>query len=197
MKTATKNLGPKQRIIEMAVELFYAQGYLATGINQIIEEAGVSKASFYDHFKSKEDLCVAYLHERHNIFSGLLKDQISKCGTPLGRFMAPLDFLGIWLPDCNFRGCAFLNITSEITDIQSNVRKEVIYTKDGFKSVIRELTKDLRNSEAKYKHIDVDFISNAYYVLIEGTITASQIYGETWPVEEARKSIEKLMCKDS
>ena len=197
MKTALKNAGPKQRIIETAVELFYAQGYLATGINQIIKEAGVSKASFYDHFKSKENLCVLYLQECHNNFSVLLKEKMGECDTPIDRFMAPLDFLRIWLPEGNYRGCAFLNITSEITDIHSNVRKEVIYTKDGFKSVIRELTKDLKNSDSKYKHIDVEFVANAYYVLIEGAISASQIYSETWPVEDARKAVEKIICKDS
>jgi len=196
LKTALKNLGPKQRIIETAVDLFYAQGYLATGINQIIEEASVSKASFYDHFKSKEDLCIAYLHERHNIFSGLLKEKISEYEAPLDKFLAPLAFLEYWMPECSYRGCAFLNIVSEITDVQSNVRKEVIYTKDGFKSVIRELTKDLKKSDAKYKNLDVEFITNAYYVLIEGAITASQIYGETWPVEETRKAIKKLICKE-
>jgi len=197
MKTVNKTSSPKERIIETALDLFYRQGYLATGINQIIEEAKVSKASFYDHFKSKEDLCVAYLHERHGIWSGWLKDKINRLDTPIDKFMAPFAFLDVWLPECNFRGCAFINIASEITDTQSNIRKEVIYTKDGFKSVIRELTKDLKNSNVKYEHLDVEFITNAYYVLIEGAITASQIYGEKWPIEEARKSIEKLICKDS
>jgi len=197
MKTALKNLGPKQRIIETAVELFYTQGYLATGINQIIEEAAVSKASFYDHFKSKEDLCVTYLQARHHLFSGLLKDKINEFDAPIDRFMAPLEFLSIRLPECNYRGCAFLNIASEITDTHSNIRKEVIYTKDGFKSLIRELTKDLRNSDAKYKDLEIEFITNAYYILIEGAITASQIYGEIWPIEGARKSIKKIICKES
>jgi len=197
MKTATKNLGPKQRIIETAVDLFYAQGYLATGINQIIEEAGVSKASFYDHFKSKDDLCLAYLHECHSAISGLLKEKISEYEAPLDKFLAPLDFLEHWMPERNYRGCAFLNIATEITDVQSDVRKEVIYTKDGLKSLIREMTKDLKRSSAQYKDLDVEFIANAYYVLFEGAITAGQIYSETWPIEYARKAIKKLICKDS
>jgi len=197
MKTATKNLGPKERIIETAVELFYAQGYIATGINQIIEEAGVSKASFYDHFKSKDDLCVAYLHECHSGFAVLLKEKISEYEAPLDKFLAPLAFLEQWMPERNYRGCAFVNIATEITDVQSDVRKEVIYTKDGFKSVIREMTKDLKKSSAQYKDLDVEFVANAYYLLIEGAITAGQIYSETWPIKEARKAIKKLICKDS
>jgi len=193
MKTISKSAGPKQRIIEAALELFYNQGYLATGINQIIEVAGVSKASFYDHFKSKEDLCVDYLQARGHIWGGWLKETIDKYDTPIDQFMAPLAFFDKWLPECEYRGCAFLNIASEITDVQSNVRKEVIYTKDGFKSVIRELAKGLKKSGGQYKDIDVDFITDAYYVLTEGAIKACQVYGETWPIETARKSIEKLV----
>ncbi len=196
MKMKLKGIGPKQRIIETALDLFYNQGYLATGINQIIEEAGVSKASFYDHFKSKEDLCVDYLQARGQIWVGWLKDTIDEFDTPMDRFMAPLEFFTKWLSECNYRGCAFLNIASEITDVQSKVRKEVIYTKDGFKSVIRELTKDLKNSDVKYKDLDIEFVTNAYYILTEGGVNACQVYGETGPIETVRKSIEKIIRKD-
>ena len=59
---------PKERILEKTFALFHKQGYNATGINQIIEEAQVAKASFYYHFKSKEDLCVAFLEQRHSFW---------------------------------------------------------------------------------------------------------------------------------
>ncbi|MFT6754704.1 MAG: AcrR family transcriptional regulator, partial [Urechidicola sp.] len=48
--------GVKERIIATASDLFYNQGYNQTGINQIISEAGVAKASLYQHFRSKEDI---------------------------------------------------------------------------------------------------------------------------------------------
>ncbi len=47
---------PKVRILTISKHLFYENGYYHTGINQIIKEAGTAKASFYDHFSSKEDL---------------------------------------------------------------------------------------------------------------------------------------------
>ncbi len=197
MNKATKSLGPKQRIIETALNLFYNQGYLATGINQIIDEAGVSKASFYDHFKSKEDLCVSYLQARGSLWGGMLKEKIEEYKKPRDRFLAPLAYFDEWLPQCKFRGCAFLNIASEITDTHSSMRKEVVYTKDGLKSIIRELTKDLKDSDAKYKGLDIEFVVNAYFVLMEGAISASQIYGDLGPIETARRSILKIVCKET
>ena len=56
----------KNHIVETASNLFYANGYNLTGINQIISEAGIAKATLYNHFKSKEDICVSYLQYKYN-----------------------------------------------------------------------------------------------------------------------------------
>jgi len=51
----------KEHIIKTAADLFYTNGYNSTGINEIIKEAGIAKATLYNHFKSKGDVCIAYL----------------------------------------------------------------------------------------------------------------------------------------
>ena len=51
----------RDAIVNTAARLFYKQGYSNTGINQIIEEAKIAKSSLYQHFRSKEDLLMAYL----------------------------------------------------------------------------------------------------------------------------------------
>ena len=61
----------KNRIIETASFLFYKNGYNLTGINEIISETGIAKATLYNHFKSKEDICLAYLQFKNTSF---LKD---------------------------------------------------------------------------------------------------------------------------
>lgn len=63
-----KSLEKKQRIFEVAVELFLKNGFDNTSMDQIAEQAGVSKQTVYSHFRNKEDLfsacvcekCVAY-----------------------------------------------------------------------------------------------------------------------------------------
>ena len=54
----------RAKIIETASELFYTKGYNLTGINEIIKESGIAKATLYSHFNSKEDLLVAYLEAK-------------------------------------------------------------------------------------------------------------------------------------
>ena len=50
----------RENIVKTASELFYRNGYNSTGINEIIRESGIAKATLYNHFKSKEDLCLSY-----------------------------------------------------------------------------------------------------------------------------------------
>ena len=62
-----KREGVKERIITAASHVFYFDGYNQTGINKILKEAEVSKDSMYRHFRSKEDIAVAYLIGRHSM----------------------------------------------------------------------------------------------------------------------------------
>ncbi len=193
MKQGKKDSEARRRVISAALDLFYRQGYRATGINQVIAEAGVSKNTFYHHFPSKEDLCVTYLRERHVIWLNMLKDDINSWKTPLERLLAPFEFLRKWLPECDYRGCAFLNITSEVPDIDSPIRKEVIYHKDGLRTIFRELAKDLQKSGDAYAKLDPVELSNACYTIFEGAISACQNFGEIWPADTAKRTVKKLL----
>lgn len=62
-----KEQSVRERIIDTASRLFYFNGYNQTGVNQIIKEASVAKASLYQHFRSKEDIAVVYLQRRHTM----------------------------------------------------------------------------------------------------------------------------------
>ncbi len=106
-----------------------------------------------------------------------------------------IEFVKEWNKKHDFRGCPFLNITMETTDIGTNIRKEVIYNKDGFRSILRELVKDLKNFDDKYSNLDVSFITDSYHVILEGAIVACQSYGDAWPFEKARKNIEKILMQ--
>ena len=84
---------PKERILKASTELFARQGYNTTGINHIIEEANVAKASFYKHFKSKDDLCVAFLNERHRYWFAELISFTAHEQDPKSRVLCSFDFL--------------------------------------------------------------------------------------------------------
>ena len=184
---------PRDRLIETALRLFYEQGYLATGINQIIAESQVAKATFYHHFVSKENLCVAYLQARHIVWMNWLKNSVEKQKSIADRIIGVFGFLSEWMVKCNFRGCAFLNISSEVPSLNSEIRAEVVKHKDDLKLYLEQMISHLKDSDKRYKHIDIKNNVDMVYVLVEGAIVASQNYGQVWPIHVARDAVRKLL----
>ena len=183
----------RHRILETAKRLFYAQGYLATGINQVIAESNVAKNTFYYYFPSKEDLCIAYLEARHEAWGGALREKVMSFKSPLKRVLGIFDYLEDWLTDCRYRGCAFLNISSEVPDTEHRIRKKVTETKAGLHQEIDKLVRALKESDKKYRHLNVSEVSKVIYVLFEGAIVSVQSLGETWPIRAAKKNAKALL----
>lgn len=104
----------RERLLQTASRLFYDQGIRATGIDQIIAEAGVAKMSLYRHFPAKEDLVAAYLKRRHERWmadfrDGLRQYQLQGIAAPAAVALV----LKTWFAQPDFRGCAFLNALAE------------------------------------------------------------------------------------
>lgn len=177
---------PRDRIIETALRLFYEQGYIATGINQIIAESQVAKATFYHHFSSKENLCVSYLQVRHVVWMGWLRSSVEKHASIENRIKGVFGFLSEWMKKCNFRGCAFLNIASEVPSLNSKIRTEVVKHKDDLRLYLKQMLSQLKASDKRYNIINIKKDVDMVYVLVEGAIVASQNYGQAWPAKAAR-----------
>jgi AcrR family transcriptional regulator len=186
---------PRQRIIDTALRLFYQQGYRATGINQIIAESSVAKATFYSHFPSKEQLCVAYLQTRHTIWMGWLQESVDGLDGGLARLLGVFDFVRDWMSRCEYRGCAFLNIASEIPALDSEIRTEVVRHKDSLKRYIGRLLTVAEEAGEIRASLDHQQVTDMLYVLVEGAIVASQNYGQVWPVEAARQAALLLVAR--
>jgi len=182
-----KKLGVKERIIETASKLFYFQGYNQTGINQIIEEAGVAKASMYQHFRSKEDIAVAYLIARHKMWMDKLEACVSKNNE--GKIIGCFDYLIEWLREVNFRGCGWQNIITDIPSGHDKIKDQAIYHKNELRQWIqKELSK-----EDNISTDEANEIGDQVLILIEGAIILSQIQKNEWPIIAAKKACKKLL----
>ncbi|TWW00824.1 TetR/AcrR family transcriptional regulator [Chitinophaga pinensis] len=175
-----ETLQPRERILDTAYRLFLGQGYNSTGINQIIEEADVAKASFYQHFKSKEDLCVGVLEKRHQYIEKQAQALSAQKRSPKMKVLAAFDLISLLNEKESFRGCAFLNILSEIPADNVKVR-DVIYD---HKSNIRQNFKNLLDNAELADHV---------YILYEGAFVESQLYRDQWPVNRAKKIVNSLI----
>ena len=180
LKRNIKPMSARQRILDSTFSLFHQQGYHSTGINQIIAASKVAKASFYQHFKSKEDLCVAFLNDRHTYWFGKLHAFTSAAQTRKEKITLSFEFLIAMNEAESYRGCSFLNILSEIP-------------KDNIKimAVIRDHKNDLRAYFQDMLH--EKSLADHVYLLFESAIIESQLFSNQWPVNEAISIVNNLL----
>ena len=180
------NLPVKERILITAERLFYEQGYRATGINQIIKEACAAKASFYQYFPSKEELCREYLVQRSIKAHARQKSFISTGGTPAERICNLFENIAFNARENNFNGCPFLNISAEINEHESVLRQAV----KEHKSKLIEL---IRNELSSYR--DQDDLAEMIYVIYEGANIAVKNYRDLWPVKRGQQLTCNLLAR--
>jgi AcrR family transcriptional regulator len=171
---------PKERIVDTTLKLFSRQGYNSTGINQIISEASVAKASFYQHFKSKEDLCVEFLNTRHRYWFNELEIFTATKKSSKDKIIASFDFLIYMTHKEDFRGCSFLNILSEIPMDNTKILK-----------VIQDHKLDLRNYFKKL--LNDDTTSDHVYLLFESSIIESQLFKSNELIERSKRIVTNLI----
>ena len=183
----------KEKIIEVASDLFYRQGYNATGIQQIINEAGVSKGAFYTHFKTKDDLGLAYMRKQHNDEITQLKEVLAEIKDPYEKYIQFNQIMKEWVKSTAYRGCAFANMAAEVTDPNSPIRKEAKYHYEAFRAVIKDMVDDLLKSDRKYEGLNIQYVADQYMIVQIGAMTNAGIYQDTWPYDHADKSIRELI----
>lgn len=181
---------PSTKILDTASRLFYEQGYHTTGINQIIAEARVAKASFYHYFSSKEELCIAYLNKRHQDWFSWLRQEVERHNSSRERLLSMFTFLEQWLPSCNFRGCAFLNIAAEFPVPDNPIRLLVSKHKAELKEYVRQL---VNNVGVSRHEDDLALRADMIYLLFEGAISESQVYYSTRFIQVAREAADLLI----
>lgn len=194
MSTAKINPSARERILETATELFANQGFRATGVNEIIEKSGVAKATFYNHFPTKDDLCLVYLRTRDTFELDSIKAYVAKKRTPWGRFLAVIESLEPWLKNTDLRGCGFLNMVAEVPDSKSPLRKVGKKHYQSIRALIRELAAELIESdEQHYGNLDPDAVTDEYMVIISGSVALTEVYHDTWPIRQGIDMVARLV----
>lgn len=103
---------PEIRIRQAADRLFYSEGFDATGINRVLEEAGAHKQSLYSHFESKEDLGRAYVEERGRQVAQLLRTLTGR-PDPVSMVRSWVGILKREARKESFYGCPLANFSSQ------------------------------------------------------------------------------------
>ncbi|TDX01612.1 TetR/AcrR family transcriptional regulator [Dinghuibacter silviterrae] len=182
--------GPRERIVAAAYRLFYEQGYGATGINQIIEEASVAKASLYQLFRSKDELLLEYLKQRDHEW--WTEFDAFRAGIPEGRKMllALFDYRLKLVLEHRYRGCSFKRIAYELPDLDGPAAAVIREHKLGVKAFIATHLKIHNPSLSRQETADLtEFVMD----LFEGSGNQTYLLRNTKPVEDAKRLLQKFI----
>lgn len=185
-----KDSAVRERILDVASRLFYEQGYNSTGINQIIEEADIAKASLYHHFASKTDLLSAYLQETDERSFTLLNSFIDNIKDPRKKVLGIFDYRINRQLASNFKGCQFIKISSEAARDDEQVFELVARNKARMKAYIKTL---LVQSGARHETMPVAMLADALFLLLEGATISVTINKDPDALRTAKKIAEKLI----
>ncbi len=128
----------RDRLLATATRLFYSVGIRAIGVDRVIEEAQVTRVTFYRHFPGKEDLVCAYLQAEDQRIRELVSSGAAATGDPAGAMNMLIEGIGQEICAPGFRGCPFINAAAEYPDPQSSVHRAVLTHRAWFHGAVAE-----------------------------------------------------------
>jgi AcrR family transcriptional regulator len=139
VNTVTTNSSPRERLLDTASDIFYREGIHGIGVDRILEEAGVTRATMYRHFKGKEALVVAYLDREDEAIRELFAAASAPGATPRELLDAVIDGVAADVERRHTRGCPFINAAAEFPDAASPVRDVVARHRAWFRQTLGAL----------------------------------------------------------
>jgi AcrR family transcriptional regulator len=182
-------------LIEAAMRVFYRNGFHASGLDKILREGGISRMTLYNHFKSKDELIVAALRRRDEIFRNkMMKFIESKSDDPIERLLAVFDFHEQFCMNKDFCGCMFINASAEYADPNSPVRRVTADHKRDVIAYLQSLCEEAAIEEPEQ-------VAEQLSLLIEGAIVSSHVVDQVRqngadaaaPVRLARKMAKRII----
>jgi len=145
-RTATeRSLAPRRqsrardRLIEAATRLFYAEGIHGVGIDRVIVDAGVTRATMYKWFAGKEDLVLAYLRGEDAGIRGLFANAGASTSDPAELLELTVRGIAADVREHHTRGCPFINAAAEYPDVTGPVRRLIAEHREWFRSTLEQL----------------------------------------------------------
>lgn len=178
----------REQLVDTALRLFYQDGFHATGIDRILTEAGVAKMTMYKYFKSKEELILAVLRRRDELFRNWLMREVERrAQTASERLLVLFDVYDDWLhDDASSHGCMFINATAEFADQENPIHAAAAETKRLVLGYVRGLAA-AAGAQAP------DALATQLVLLLEGATVTAQVMGNRETAREARKAAELLV----
>ncbi len=179
--------GKRDHLVDTALDLFYQDGFHATGVNKILEKAGVARMTLYNHFKSKDELILATLRRRDEKFRNWFMRAVERLGkTPRNRLLAIFDALEEWFSGKDYSGCMFIYASAEFARPDDPIHMAAGEHKNLILKFLRELAVAAGATEPEE-------LADGLMLLMEGAIVMSYVAGDQNAAAHAKKAANMLI----
>lgn len=171
----------RERLLRAAYEEFSRSGTRNVGVDAVIAKAGVAKMTLYRNFPSKDDLVVAFLARREDLWTNawLRAAVMQRASEPRERLLAVFDVLGDWFETPEYEGCSFIRVLLETTDTGGPVHDASVRHLENIRDFLRELATAAGIAEP-------DAFARQWHILVKGAIVAA-LEGDTAAAGRARE----------
>ncbi|HEY2601180.1 MAG TPA: helix-turn-helix domain-containing protein [Thermoleophilaceae bacterium] len=158
----------RDRILDAAYDLFSRSGIQAVGVDAIVERSGVARQTLYRHFRSKQELVLAFLERRDELWTRewLQAEVERRASDPADRLLAIFEVFDGWFQEADFEGCSFINVMLEHTSDADPVRRASTSYLAGIRAFIEGLARQAGIADAE------DF-ARKWHILMKGSIVAA------------------------
>lgn len=133
----------KGRILDTASDLFYEDGIRNVGVDRIISASSVTKATFYKHYRAKDNLIVEYITSRHRRVRADVEKMIATAETPEAALRLFVADIAAEISSPGFRGCPFINAAAEFPDASHPVRQIVTTHREWYVETLAHMLRDM------------------------------------------------------
>lgn len=176
----------RDKILATAFRLFYAQGLRAAGIDTIIAESGVAKATFYKYFPAKDDLILAYLEKVDGVWTGQLHAAAEAAGPdPAAQLVGLFDALASACRRDGYRGCAFINAAAESAS-GTRIHARTVAHKEHIRAWIRDLA-------VRAGAPDPDQLARSLTLVLDGGLASGVLDADPAAATAARHTAAQLV----
>ncbi|MDY6050499.1 MAG: TetR/AcrR family transcriptional regulator [Corynebacterium sp.] len=194
MATAKKSRrdrpAPRERLLASATNLFATEGIRVIGIDRILREADVAKASLYSLFGSKDNLIIAYLERLDATYRASYDALITDNSDPLDKLIALFDTAAQWQTEHNFRGSYFTIAAGEYPKPETDSEHKIVAQVMIHRAWLRETVEKLLLEKNGYPGGE---LAEQIIVLYDGAITGSQLSHDITPLEVAKRLVRQLV----
>jgi AcrR family transcriptional regulator len=151
MTSKGRTSAPRQQLLETASRLFYTEGINAVGVDRILQEAGVPRATMYRHFGGKEALVVAYLEREDTTMKALWDEGLGRAVSPAHKLELAIEGIAADAYGNHTMGCPFIKAAAEFPDPASAVRQVVARHRAWFHQDLRDMLAEAGRDDSTMK----------------------------------------------